>query len=637
MDNQDTILSRDEMLSQLHEHCVQFQKESASWRKNSFESQWARWQRNADSIFDPEISKKKEPWQSRAFWPITPSHRENAQAQLVKTELGPNPPLEMKARDGIIPVEMDQSEIIRDLILREREKSRYPVGRNDVVEDKTTYGSGFCRMYFDTVIEDRPVKVPVFEEPTVFNPASIMRHMSGQPMQVGVREEMQPTVIYRGVRFQHISIWDIFPDPKALQIKGHAIAYRCRLTYGDIVKGVQEGYYLPECLEKLKDVSSAEETPEDQRQVQVDRGIADSNVKRTDYQKNLECFEFFAKLPKKWVLINGQAIDDPEKLVPARIIFHELTPICVELSDEYDGEPPIYKDDYMPVAGQFYGRGIPEMLKDVQLVTNEEINQRLDSKAITLNPMFAALEKNVVDPRDFISKTGGVIRLKAKDGVTDIRQAFMRIDMGTIDRAAFIEPQEWERAAQERTSVTRGTMGTAGQVKDANQTLGGMEMLRQAAGEKFLYLGMLSEFRFQYEVNRAYYKLIYKNYNQEDLMMALGPERASQFIPMTPEQVENSYQYIPTGIFTMENRSLRQARIGQWVQRYGMMPWANVLGAAKAELNTANEDPKLFILPEADAMQIIARSEQMASNMAAKSAQSAPPEGQMQANTEPPK
>ena len=617
------ILSREQMLDELRDWCNAFVKKSAEWRRNSFETQWRRWQRNADAIFDPEISAKKEPWQSRAFWPITPSHRENAQAQLFKTEVGPRPPLEVKSRFVIDPMtgQVDQSENIRDLILREREKTRYEVERNKQLEDKTTYGSGFMRLRFETKIEDRPVRMPVYEEASVFNPGSLFRAMQGTPEIVGEKTVMQPTVIYRGCRAEHISIWDIFPDPKALQIKGSPIAVRFQIAYGDIVKGVQEGYYLPECLDKLKDAQSDETTPEDKKAVESDRGISDSNTERTKYGTLHTCYEIEARLPKKWVLINGEDIDDPEKLIPARVQVHEDTVLSVEISDSYDGEPTVYKDDYMPVAGQFYGRGIPEMLKDVQAVTNEEINQRLDSKSITLNPMFGVIERAVVDPKDFVSKTGGVIRIKAKDGITDIRQALQRIDMGAIDRAAFIEPQEWERAAQERTSITRGTMGTAGQVKDANQTLGGMEILRQATGDKFTYLGMLSEFAFQYEINRAFWKLIYQNYNQNDVVMSLGPKKAATFVTMTPEQVENAYQYIPTGIFTMENKAQRQMRLAQWGQQFGMFPWANLLEVAKAELQSMDEDQSRFIHPEAAAMEIMGKAQQMAGQMAGQMAE----------------
>ena len=271
---------------------------------------------------------------------------------------------------------------------------------------------------------------------------------------------------------------------------------------------------------------------------------------------------------------------------------------------------------YLSSTGQFYGRGIPEMLKDVQNISNEEVNQRLDAKAITLNPRFAVIEKSVLDPRDFEGGAGSVIRMRPQGGITDINNLFQRIDMGTIDRAAFIEPQEWERWAQERTSVNRITLGTSGQMRDTNQTLGGMELNRSASSDKFTFLGMLSENDFQYEVCRAYWKLIYQNYTPEDVALAIGEERARTFVPMTPEQVENGYQFYPVGVYSMENKALRQARLGDIRRQFLGAPWVDDLAFFEAELQNADEDPQKFKVQEAEAMQIMGKAQQMAAGMA---------------------
>lgn len=617
----ETILSRDTMLQELLSWCNLFVQRSSEWRRNSFEVQWRRWQRNSDAIYDPGLKSKKEYWQATAFVPITPSHRENAQAQLYRTEVGPNPPLEIKARKGV-PLQIDQSENIRDLILREREKSRYNIERNKVLEDKTTYGSGFARLRFETVTDDRQVMEPVLEPIDVFRPDTILRAMTGQRQVVGYQPTVKKVQVYRGCRFEHISIWDFFPDPRSLKIKGSPCAYRYEQTLEDIVNGIRSGYNIPEAYDKLKDYDSDEETPIDKRVVESDRGITSSATERTDYQKKFKCYELFARLPKKWVFVNGEPIDDPEALVPAIIRFHKASVVGIALNDSYDGEPQIFKDDYIPVAGQFYGRGIPEMLKDTQDISNETTNQRLDTGSIALRQRFGIIEKAIVDPKD-LEEDRNVIRLKNPSGLNDIRQVIMRLDMGTIPSWAFMEPQEWERMAQERTSITRMTLGTAGQVKDANQTLGGMELLKAATGDKIAYIGMLSEYDFQYEINRAYWRQIYQNYQPQDYALALGPERAATMIPMSPEEVENNYQYYPTGVYTMENKAMRVMRLAQIDQQFGMMPWFNRVEIAKSELHASDEDPAKFIASEAEGMQIMMKAQQMAAGMAHGMAQQA--------------
>jgi len=616
------VLSRDQMLSELHTWCKEFVQKSKQWRQTSYEADWLKWQRAARSLYDPALAKKKEPWQSRAVWPVTASHRENAMAQLFKTEIGPRPPLDVKARKGVVPQEIpgaDQSQNIKDLVIREREKSGYELARNGVLDDKTTYGSGFAQVFFETKVEDRLVQEPILEEINPFDLGSVQRALSGQRQVIGYKPVVKPQVIYRGVRFRDLSIWDVFPDPQSLQIKGHPIAIRYYITYGEIVDGAKPtpdgkpGYVLPEAVEKLRSVASEETTPADKQQEKAQLGIADTRVERPSYGRLLECYEVQARLPKKWVLINGEEIDDPEALMPAKIRIHEQCVIAVEMNDSYDGEPNIYKDDYMPAKGQFYGVGIPEMLKDVQDVTNESINQRLDSAAVSLLNVYAVIEKSVIDPKDFTLGPGSAIRLKAIDGITQVEHLLRKIDMGSIDRAAFIEPQEWERAAQERTSITQTSLGTE---DNTDTTLGAQKIQQGVTGAKLAYIGMLSEYGFQKEIFNAYWKLIYQNYQPEDYAKALGPERAATIVPMSPEQIESDYQYFSLGIFEAENKALRQARMAQWDQQFGAAPWANRVEVAKSELQSMDEDPERFIIQEAEAVQIMQKAQEMAQGMA---------------------
>lgn len=614
-ENGEVILDRDTMLQELLTHCNGFVDKSWEWRRNSFDPMWRKWQRAADSIFDPELASKKESWQSKAYWPITASHLENAVAQLYKAEVGPRLPIDVTPRPGVLPDE-DQSRNIRDLILREREKSGFAIERNKGVLDKVVFGSSFARMYFDEKIEERPAKEPQYEPVSLFDPTSIHRAMTGQRRVVGYTDTSAMKAIYRGVRFEHLPVWDVFPDPRALEIKGHDIACRYSQTLEDIMVGIRDGYNIEECYEKLKSLPSDELTTEDKKAVEADRSISDSAIKRVERGSNLTCYELYARLPKKWIYLDGQPIDDPEALMPARVRFHKSTIIGVEVNSQYDGEAPIFHDRYMVVPGQFYGRGIPEMLKDVQAVTNEQINQRLDSAAITLNPMFAVIEKGVVDTNDFVSKTGGVIRLKASAGTTDIRQIFQRIDMGTVDRASYIEPQEWERAAQERTSVNRVTLGTAGQVKDANQTLGGQELLQQSMGEKFAYIGLVSEFDAQAKIAKEYWKLIYQNIRPEDVIMALGPERAQSFKLLSPEEIENGYQYVISGIMTMESKARKQQSLANARMQFQGAPWLDQLAFFKAIVGAGDDNPEEFIVKEADAIQIQGMAQAMAQEQA---------------------
>lgn len=577
-------------ISELLSWCNQWLEKAKNWRKQSYEDKWLDWQRRADAEYDPAVAARKEGWQSKVFPPITPSHRETVHAALYRMIAGSRPPLEMHPRPGGTE---EQAEDIKDLILREMEKSSFEYAFNYALEDATTYGDGFVRMRWEDKYEDRKKRKPVYAEIDPLDAAQVAQSFQSGPPIIGYEDVVEPSLIYRGVRFEHLSIWDVFPDPKALEIEGNPIAHRCRLAYGDIVEGVRQGYYLPEAQEALENIPTDETEPDDKLAANIARDISDVTVERTKYAKTYEVYWLHARLPKKWVLINGEEIDDPEELMPARILFHKNTVCAVELNDAYDGEAPYIKLPYIPVAGQFYDRGVPEILKDIQDVISETVNQRIDNVALCLNKMFAVIEKALVDSRDLVSKPGQGIRLNAKalgpNG--DVRNAILPLDFGDVTKSSYSDVLEFERYAQERTSANRVTLGTAGLVNDANQTLGGQELLKQAAGEKFAWIGMVMEFGALKKIFRKYWSLIYSNYQPQDVLVALGPERAMMFKMMSPEDVDMGYRYEPQGIFEMENKAVAQAMLQSVRQQFAGLPWIDDMAFFDKIVKKGGEDP----------------------------------------------
>lgn len=612
----DQIAARKSAMDDLLSYCDEWLERAKQFRANSYEQDWIEFQRNADSKFDPELAKKKKAWQSKAFVDITPSHRENIHARLYKLLASSKPLLEIDALSGGDPI---QAENVRDLILREMDKSKFIVDEDKVEEDADTFGFGIARLRWEEKYEDRVIRTPTLE-PRTFpnglpNPGAIYRHMAGQAAVVGYEESVQPVLIYRGTRFEHISIWDFFWDPKATEIKGSTVAVRFKLSKGEIEAGVEQGYYLPEAAQILMDERPDDNEPEDKAQSLAARNISDTGNKKTEYGQEFEAFELHGRLPQKFVFaFTGQQITNPERLIPARIVFVGGKTICaVEINEEYDGEPPYEKRDYMHVNGRFPGRGICEMLRHTQKVVNEVVNQRLDEGNLTLNKKTAVVEKAIVNPKDLEEGApGAVVRMDNRHlGPTgDVRNAIMQLESSDVHvRAGFSEVTEWERFAQERTSANRVTLGTAGLVQDANQTLGGQELLKESAGDKFSYIAMVQEAGYLQNVFRRYWRLIYKNIQPEDVVNALGLERAQTFVLMSPEEIERDYKYNPQGIFEQENRAVLQARLQAIFQQFATMPWIDPMKFFDQIVKNAGLDPQtLKYSPEEMKQMLIAQA-----------------------------
>ena len=581
--------------AELLSYCVGFITKSESWRQNSYDTKWVDFQRAADGIYDPGLAAKKKSWQSKIHVDLTASHRETIHAHLFKTMIDVNPPLEVSARFNL--GDIDQSKNIRDIIARELDKTQWGVEMDKVLHDADTFGSGFIRRSYKTTIEKRKLRK---ESTDLYSGSVTPDDLAEYAIQGGVKskyeESVQDVITYRGLELRHISIWDIFPDPKALKIRGTSIACRYFITYEDILKGIEAGYYLPSAEQDLKNKVQTRKYPNGEMSIQANRGIADSTTVKTEYQQEYETYELFGRMPKKWVsAIIGDTFDNGEELIPARVTFCKRGIIGVEINDDYDGEPPIEKFDYMPRNGSFYGVGVPEMLANPQAVINEVVNQRIDNGAQALNHSFAVIEKAILYPKeDLTSAPGSMIRLDATY-VQDARAALQPLPINdTPLRAGFTEVNEAERWAQERTSANRVTLGTAGLVKDSNQTLGGQQLLKESAGEKFSYIGLRMEIDGLLSLFRGVWKTIYNNITPEDVEESIGAMRAQSFILVSPEELSRDYVYRPMGVYTMENKSQRQAQLIQIRQNWIGAPWVNDEAFFDASFNNIDEDPEKF-------------------------------------------
>jgi len=604
-------LAKEVAQQEMLEWCNGWLSKAQAWRAASWEDAWDSYRRAAEAIYDPVLSAKKLSWQSRVFVPITPSHRETVKARLFRTLLGPNPFIEVKARGT---QENDQSENIRDIVMREYEKCGYKSKFDIGLDDATTYGSGFFRSRFETgKTEPRLVRTPVMAPIDTTDPMAVEQALINGPSIVGYQDEVKDILVYRGIVFDPISIWDVFPDPQSIDDDdGRPVAARYPITYGDVVRGVERGYFRPESAETLKDVSDPQRTPDEKLTLKSDRGIQDESTPKTKYQEDRECYELFANIPAKWLASGG----DPESLIYSRIIFHKMAILSAQPMRSYDGKSPIRKMDYMKKAGQYYGIGIPEMLKDIQLVTNEAVNQRLDQGNLRATEKYGVIERLLINPKELDDDSlGGVVRfdLKAMQaaGIGDVRAAFMVMPRGDVPREAFIEPQEMERYAQERTSATRATMGMAGAVSDTNKTLGGQQINIQQAGEKFSYIGSLIETRTIKKIFMDFWKEIYLNIQPEDVIAAIGQERAQKFELLTPEQIDESYTYEPQGIFEMDNKAMKQAMIKDLRAQFIGAPWLDDTKVFESEARNVGIDPSTLMRSPEDTEKMMMVMQQM--------------------------
>lgn len=577
--------------AELLSYAQNFYQRSWDWRSETMHEKWDRCDRNYHAIYDPTLAARKEPWQSTMFVDITFQNTEITCSQIYKTMMAPNPPIQTEA--GPAGDEL-QARLIQDAVDYELFKAMFKIAFYDALKEGCKYGSGFVKFYWDRVEDVRLRRMPVMQSTQeVVQQAPPEALMGQMPMpQPGIKGfEMQPVQVllknHLAARWVHIR--DIFPEPNTMT--WDRLIHRDKITYGEICKRIGAGQFF-DVKGEIENVMEGENFEADIQSIKNERGYFEIHRELAKYEKKHTVWEMHGAIPRKWIQFDIADGDMAEELVPAKVMVASgMALLSSEVNAQFDGENPILKFDYIR-TGEPYGKGIPEIVFDDQDEINESGNLGIDNMNLILNKMIVVIEAALANPdQDLVSKPGGEIRMK--NNVEDVRKAIMPLEFPDLAKSFFEHRFNLERMVQEKTGVNRVTLGSSGMVKDSNQTLGGMELLRNMFNERVAAYGMVIEAQFLMRVAERVYGLIYQNLDQNDMKAILGeapvqigvlpvpgPDgmplphivpRYAAFVFVPPEEVSKSYRFKPMGIFTLDNKITKAAQFMDWIKVNGMV------------------------------------------------------------------
>lgn len=582
-------------------YMVGFYRKSWDWRSTRLHEKWNKADRNYHAIYDPEKLSRKEPWQSRMFIDITLQNCEIIASQVFKT---------MAAPDSVIMTEAGpagddlQAKLIQEIMDYEMRKGEFKVAFYDTYKEAVRYGSGFMKIYWEKVVDTRMRRMPIQQSPESLVQSASMESLQGQvplpaPAVEGYAMQAVPVLLKNNARYEKVHIRDIFPEPNTTNWE--KLIHRNKITYGEIVRNIQAGAFF-DVRDKLENLNEGEKFEQDVTDIKQERGYFDVPRQTTKFEKKHTIWEFWGTLPRKWIQFDIEEGDRAEELVPAKVLVASgVALLDSRENDKYDGQNPILKVDYIR-TGEPYGKGICEMLFDDQDEINEFSNLGIDNMNLIINKGVAVIEEALVNAEtDLEVKPGWVVRLKGARIDNDVKNGLMPIEFPDMAQSFFKHRFDIERMVQEKTGANRVTLGSSGVVKDTNQTLGGMEMLRQMFNERVAAYGMVAEADFLMKVAEKTYGIIYQEVGEQGptlLRPILGEEpvtiqefpfpmqvpRFMAFAYVPPEEVCRSYRFKPTGIFTMENKVIKSAQVKDAINLAGLDPRFDRISALKYDL-----------------------------------------------------
>lgn len=601
--------------AELLSYVQNFYRKSWDWRSTRLHKKWNRCDRNYNAIYDPDKKSSKEPWQSAMFVDITLQNVEIIVSQIHKTMMAPKPVIQ--TMPGPAGDEL-QARLIQDVMEYELRKGGFELAFYDSLKEAVKYGSGFVKLFWERKEDIRMRRSPVEETPEEVLAGAPTESLIGaspmpEPRLKGFQMQPQMVLLKNNLCAKYVHIRDVFPEPNTTT--WDKVIHRDKIPYGEIVRHIKTGSFF-DVREKLEDTVEGEKFEEDISQIKQERGYFDVHREKSKFEKLHTVWEMWNAIPRKWIEFDIDEGDDAEELVPAKVMVASGTALLSsEVNTAFDGETPVLKYDYIR-TGESYGKGISEMLFDDQDELNEHANLGIDNMNIIMNKMIAVLEKALVNPdQDLVSKPGGIIRLKAEI-VDDVNKAFQPVEFPDLSQSFFRHRYDLERMVQEKTGANRVTLGSSGLVKDTNQTLGGMEMLKQMFNERVAAYGMVMEASFLLKAAEKIYGLIYQELRPEDLKPILGDEPTAiadspipGMMPITvprfmafafppPEEIGTSYRFRPMGIFSLENKIVKVAQVLDLIKIAGPDPRFDRIAALKyvaSVLQQIDEAEKWFI------------------------------------------
>lgn len=560
-----------------------FYRTSYDWRETSgYHRKWDMADRNSKAIYNPEIKDLKKPWQNCIFdSSITPTNVELTTNALSKTLLGKEKPLGMKPREM---GDQLQAELHSSILDYEVQRSGWVIADYDAKKEAVKYGSGFTKLYWVRQKAPRRIQKPVREG--ILDAAKNFR----LPAIVGFKAEIEEVTIKDDPVCEAVHIRDLFLEPNFKRLD-RCLHRNKNTTYGELLNMSKqkndEGNWLvdPDSVRELAGLKEGDKFDTDLATSKADEGIDDPVLVRADYDTKRTLWEYWGPIPRKWVELDlpedtQEQIDKANEIVPGKLLVASAKYfLASEVNPLQSMEPPFVQTDYIRNASG-YGTGVCELLEGIQDNANETSSLRMDNVVLALNKMFGVIEKHLVDPADAVSSPGQVWRFKP--GVEDIRKVFMELQVSDVAISAYRETAELERKAQEVVGNNRATLGTVDQARDSNNTLGGQELNKQAAFERFTFYAYIIGCTANVKTAKKLMELSYLYRTPESLKRILGEQpietinlqtgemevvaKYMAYKRLPPHELELDYDFIFTDVFKAENKAQKLSSLANFGQ-----------------------------------------------------------------------
>jgi len=295
--------------------------------------------------------------------------------------------MQLAGAEGLpIPVDMVRARITQLIAKAEEEIGKYAREQNGKIEakiDDILTESGWYEALSSLIWDFTTFKACFLKGPVLKNEPTLEWDDGGNPI---VRDSIV-------MHWECPSPLDIYPAPSSNRIGDSYLIERHRLTKSDLIamQGC-DGYNQDAIKTILAEISygaAAQDihTPDDSQPVRGAVGI--NNTLISDPESKIDALQFWGPVQGLKLLeygIDRAEIDDPFKEYHAEIWLVGNAVIKMLLNADPLGRIPYYKASFREIKGMFWGKGIPDIIGDIQDMCNATARNLVSNLSIASGP-----------------------------------------------------------------------------------------------------------------------------------------------------------------------------------------------------------------------------------------------------------
>ena len=474
-------------------------------------------------MFTPEQLKKyvtsaKADWESRFGtmydeWanianairtktPGTPAWRSNIFIPLVPMYIDEQLPKDVETLIGsgnffsvkaVDKKDEDTAQCYQKLMSFYLEQNQAYLAYSDAIRDANRFPLGWVKQFWDYSVDTK----------------------SYYDVKEGKKVEVKGNIITDEPKVQYVPFNRVFPDPCS----------RNKNTLNYVVE--EFGLSIAE-LEKLKDQKWA---------ISANINAYISAHQEVDKYQPITCYAFYGKTEVAWLL------DD------YTVIRHTLNPLKSNSVNFY----PVVK---IPVPGQLYGKGLCQVLGDLNKWVNLVENMKNDNLMLVINKIYQKKRSTDYNPAQFQLDPGNIIEYTSED------EKLQEVPMGTVNPGAFAELSRIVAVMDRMVGAASGVTATATLAQENNDTATGAIILAEENARRSAIFAKYNKEYFLKPQLRDLIEMIQQYTTKESAIKILGPELGKKWIP-EPVDVDilTKYNIIITGEDTTYSKQLELKKL----------------------------------------------------------------------------